>query len=178
MPVPTASYQIHAKGFWSPVIHISGPDGDVGVLKVSRNRWGMVVSAAYTPEKGEKLEIRRDPGILRSQFSLWSEGREWLGASLRWSFIGREVDLSTGPRPMRLIPLPGFCAGWALHAPKTGQMAQVRLGKEGKIDVFRRMDFEVVIFALFLSHLTRVESWWPGPLIEDIHDTQTRTTTA
>lgn len=178
MPVPTASYQIHAKGFWSPVIHISGPDGDVGVLKVSRNRWGMVVSAAYTPEKGEKLEIRRDPGILRSQFSLWSEGREWLGASLRWSFIGREVDLSTGTRPMRLIPLPGFCAGWALHAPKTGQMAQVRLGKEGKIDVFRRMDFEVVIFALFLSHLTRVESWWPGPLIEDIHDTQTRTTTA
>ncbi len=104
MPVPTASYQIHAKGFWSPVIHISGPDGDVGVLKVSRNRWGMVVSAAYTPEKGEKLEIRRDPGILRSQFSLWSEGREWLGASLRWSFIGREGHssrslLDVAPQP-------------------------------------------------------------------------------
>lgn len=178
MSDPTASYQIRAKGFWSPVLHISGPEGDLGVLKVKRNCWGMVVRASYLPTQGEQLEIRRDPGILRSQFSLWSEGREWLGASLRWSFIGRVIDLSTGTRPMRLLPLPGFGSGWALHAPKTGQMAQVHLGKNAHVDVFRRMDFEVVLFALFLGFLSRIESWWPGPVVEDIHDTQPRTTTA
>jgi hypothetical protein len=178
MSVATTTYQFHTKGHWSPLIHISGPEGDLGVLNVLRNRWGMVTGAAYTPLKGEKLEIRRDPGILRSQFSLWSEGREWLGASLRWSFIGREIDLSTGTRPMRLLPLPGFDRGWALHAPKTGQMAQVHLGRDARVEVFRRMDFEVVLFALFLGYLSRMESWWPGPIIEDIHETKTRTSTA
>jgi len=79
---------------------------------------------------------------------------------------------------MRLLPLPGLGTGWSLHAPKTGQMAQVHLGKDARVDVFRRMDFEVVLFALFLGFLSRVESWWPGPVIEDIHDTQTRTTAA
>jgi len=178
MPTPTATYKFHAKGLWSPVIHISGPEGELGALKIRRNRWGMVVNASYAPLEGEKLEIRRDPGILRSQFSLWSEGLEWLGASLRWSFIGREIDLSTGTRPMRLLPLPQFGPGWALHAPKTGQMAQVHLGKDARVDVFRRMDFEVVLFALFLGYLSRMESWWSGPIIEDIHDTQAHTTTA
>ena len=178
MPDPTATYQIRARGLWKPTLQISGPDGDLGVLTVERNRWGMGVHASYRPTQGEQLEIRRDPGILRSQFSLWSEGREWLGASLRWSFVGRVIDLSTGTRPMRLLPLPTFGAGWALHAPKTGQMAQVHLGKNARVDVFRRMDFEVVLFALFLGFLSRVESLWPGPIIEDIHETQTRTTTA
>ena len=178
MPAPTASYTFRSQGLWKPVLHISGPDGDLGTLTVHRNRWGMVVRASYQPIEGEQLEIRRDPGILRSQFSLWSEGREWLGASLRWSFIGRVIDLSTGTRPMRLLPLPGFGIGWALHAPKTGQMAQVHLGRSSRVDVFRRMDFEVVLFALFLGYLSRMESWWPGPVVEDIHDTQTRTTAA
>ena len=178
MPDPTASYTFRSQGLWKPVLHISGPDGDLGTLTVHRNRWGMVVRASYQPIEGEQLEIRRDPGILRSQFSLWSEGREWLGASLRWSFIGRVIDLSTGTRPMRLLPLPGFGIGWALHAPKTGQMAQVHLGRSSRVDVFRRMDFEVVLFALFLGYLSRMESWWPGPVVEDIHDTQTRTTAA
>jgi len=178
MPDPTASYTFRSQGLWKPVLHISGPDGDLGTLTVHRNRWGMVVRASYQPIEGEQLEIRRDPGILRSQLSLWSEGREWLGASLRWSFIGRVIDLSTGTRPMRLLPLPGFGSGWALHAPKTGQMAQVHLGRSSRVDVFRRMDFEVVLFALFLGYLSRMESWWPGPVVEDIHDTQTRTTAA
>ena len=178
MPTPTATYKFHTKGLWSPVIHISGSEGDLGAMKISRNRWGMVVNASYVPLEGEKLEIRRDPGILRSQFSLWSEGMEWLGASLRWSFIGREIDLSTGTRPMRLLPLPQFAQGWALPAPKTGQMAQVRLGRDARVDVFRRMDFEVVLFALFLGYLSRMESWWPGPIIEDIHDIHASTTAA
>lgn len=178
MPEPTASYQFRPQGLWNPTIHLSGPEGDLGVLALKRNRWGMVVRASYMPTEGERLEIRRDPGILRSQFSLWSEGGEWLGASLRWSFIGREIDLSTGTRPMRLLPLPAFGAGWALHAPKTGQMAQVHFGKSAHVDVFRRMDFEVVLFSLFLSYLSRLESYWPGPVIEDIHDTQTTTTAA
>jgi hypothetical protein len=178
MPDPTATYSFRARGLWRPVLHISGPDGDLGILTIQRNRWGMVSGAAYKPVEGELIEIRRDPGILRSQFSLWSEGREWLGASLRWSFIGRVIDLSTGTRPMRLLPLPGFAIGWALHAPKTGQMAQVVLSGEPRVEVFRRMDFEVVLFSLFLGYLSRLESWWPGPVIEDIHTTQARTTTA
>jgi hypothetical protein len=57
-------------------------------------------------------------------------------------------------------------------------MAQVHLGKNAHVDVFRRMDFEVVLFALFLGFLSRIESWWPGPVVEDIHDTQPRTTAA
>ena len=131
----------------------------------------MVTGAAYNPLEGEKLDIRRDPGILRSQFSLWSEGREWLGASLRWSFIGRTIDLSTGTRAMRLVPLSSFTPGWTLHAPKTGRIAKVYLGRSPKVDVYRRMDFEVVLFSLFLSYLSRLESYWPGPAIEDVHDT-------
>jgi len=173
MPEPTASYSFRAKGLWNPVLQISGPEGDLGTLNLKRNLWGMIIGAAYAPLEGEKLEIRRDPGILRSQFSLWSEGREWLGASLRWSFIGRTIDLSTGTRAMRLLPQPSFAAGWNLHAPKTGRMARVQLGSNPRVDVFRRMDFEVALFALFLGYLTRFESWWPGQAIEDVHDPQT-----
>ena len=172
MSDPTATYSFHSKGFWSPRLHISGPDGELGTLTLRRNRWGMVTGAAYNPLKGEKLDIRRDPGILRSQFSLWSEGREWLGASLRWSFIGRIIDLSTGTRAMRLVPLASFSPGWTLHAPKTGRMAKIHLGSSPKVDVYRRMDFEVVLFSLFLSYLSRMESYWPGPAIEDVHDTR------
>ena len=62
--------------------------------------------------------------------------------------------------------------GWTLHAPKTGRMAKVYLGSSPKVDVYRRMDFEVVLFSLFLGHLSRLESYWPGPAIEDVHDTQ------
>ena len=172
MSEPTASYSFRAKGSWSPVLHISGPEGDLGTLTLRRNRWGMINGAAYAPIKGEKIDIRRDPGILRSQFSLWSEGREWLGASLRWSFIGRIIDLSTGTRAMRLVPLENFSPGWTLHAPKTGRMAKVHLGASPRVDVYRRIDFEVVLFSLFLAFLSRLESWWPGPAIEDIHDTK------
>ena len=33
--------------------------------------------------------VIRDPGLLRSQFSVWTEGREWLGSSLRWGWTRR-----------------------------------------------------------------------------------------
>ena len=172
MSDPTATYTFHAKGLWKPCLRISDSDGELGTLTLRRNRWGMVTGAAWRPLKGEKIDIRRDPGILRSQFSLWSEGREWLGASLRWSFIGRIIDLSTGTKAMRLVPLAEFSAGWTLHAPKTGRMAKIHLGSSPKVDVYRRVNFEVVLFALFLSYLSRIESYWPGPVIEDVHDTR------
>ena len=119
--------------------------------------------------KGEILEFRRDPGILRSQFSLWTESREWLGSSLRWSFVQREINLSTGSLAMRLVPMPGFRRGWRLLAPKTGEMARIetRPFRRGCcVQVFRRMDFEVLLFAYFLGSQILIESLWPGPEAE------------
>jgi 5-methyltetrahydrofolate--homocysteine methyltransferase len=49
------------------------------------------VRAIWRPEKGEVLTFRRDPGLLRSQFSVWTEGHEWLGAALRSHVLRREV---------------------------------------------------------------------------------------
>lgn len=165
----TTIYTTRASGFWNARHTIEGPDGEVGTLSLRRNFWGMVNSGRYEPIKGEVLEFRRDPGILRSQFSLWTEGTEWLAAALRWGFFQREVNLSTGSKPMRLVPLPGFQRGWRLLAPKTGEMARLigrPIGKSCRIEVYRRMDFEVVLFAYFLGVQLLAESFWPGPEAE------------
>lgn len=144
---------------------ILGPEGPLGVLTLHRGPLGIVDGARYEPEKGEVLVMRRDPGLLRSQFSLWTEDHEWLGSSLRWSFVGREVAVSTGSRPIRLLPVPGFTRGWRVVAPRTGEMACVRPAgwRERRIEVYRRMDFEVVLFCYFLGTLVLLESLWPGP---------------
>jgi hypothetical protein len=169
MSEKTTIYTTRVSGIWNTRHTISGPDGEVGALTLRRNGLGMVVGGTYRPVKGEVLEFRRDPGILRSQFSLWTEGKEWLAAALRWGFVQREVNLSTGSKPMRLVPLPGFRRGWRLLAPKTGEMARIvarPLSRACRVEVYRRMDFEVVLFAYFLGSQLLAESAWPGPEAE------------
>lgn len=170
MPPAIASYTTRVSGLWTTRHEISAGDGGrVGVLTIERNGKGLVTHGTYVPEKGEKLLLRRDPGLLRSQFSLWTEGREWLGSSLRWSFVGREIVLSTGAKPYRLLPLPSFRPGWRLVAPKTGEMARIRpslFRRSARIEVFRRVDFELALFAYFLGWQLHIESLWPGRAVE------------
>ena len=170
MPESVASYRTRVRGLWNTDHVLTGPEGPAGTLAVRRNRWGLVSEGAWIPSKGEKLVFRRDPGLLRSQFSLWTEGREWLGSSLRWSFLRREIVLHTGSRPLRLLPLRGFSRGWTIQAPRTGEMAQIAfspLGRGARIEIFRKLEFELVVFAYFLGWQIRRESFWPGPVVDD-----------
>src|SRR5260221_2565874 len=122
---PIAVYRIRARGWLRSAHEIEGPDGRLGLLRVERNGAGMIVRGRFAPEKGEVLTIRREPGILRAQFSLWTEGREWLGSSLRPGFVQREIALSTGSKSFRLLPTARFGRGWRMLAPKTGEMARI-----------------------------------------------------
>jgi hypothetical protein len=173
-PAPSAApatvYRARVRGLWTTTHELEGPAGPLGTLKVRRNRYGMVVQGLWTPVKGETLLLRRDPGLLRSQFSLWTEGREWLGSSLRWSFAAREIVLHTGSRPLRLLPLPGLRVGWTLQAPRTGELARISaglLGRGSRIEVFRKVEFELVVFSYFLGWQVRAESLLPGPRRDD-----------
>jgi hypothetical protein len=160
-----ATYATRVSGVWNTRHTISDANGKLGVLEIRRNGKGMIVGGTYAPEKGEVLQFRRDPGLLRSQFSLWTEGHEWLGSSLRWSFLRREISMATGNKPYRLVPVPGFRRGWSMHAPKTGEMARIvprALRRDSRIEVFRRMDFELLLFAYFLGSQIYAESFWPG----------------
>ena len=123
----------------------------------------------FTPEKGEQLLLRRDPGLLRSQFSLWTDNHEWLGSALRWSFFGRQVVLHTGSKPLRMFPTPRPGFGWTLQAPRTGEMARILgspLGRRRRIEVTRKVDFELVVFSYFLGVQILSESWLSGPSLE------------
>ncbi|MAE29138.1 MAG: hypothetical protein QF724_07795 [Planctomycetota bacterium] len=169
--------QVRVSGLWNTTHRISGDDGPVGTVRVRRNMWGMVVAGEYQPEKGEQLSIRRDPGLLRSQFSLWTEAREWLGSSLRWSVRRREVSLSTGQKALRLLPLPGWGRGWLLVAPRTGEMARIRLGllgRAGTIEIKRRADLELVVFAWFLGFQISWESLPPASARERLPSSSDR----
>jgi len=165
-PATPTVYRVTRRGLPAREFEIAGDEGALGVLTLERGR-GMVVGGRWSPEKGEVLSMRRDPGLLRSQFSLWTEAREWLGSSLRADFVRREIRLHTGSRPLRMLPLTGFRAGWVLQAPKTGDMARIHLGLLGggdRIEVLRKLDPELLIFAYFLGLQLRMESLWPGPL--------------
>lgn len=171
MPEPIATYRTRVSGLWNTRHAIESATGEpVGVLTIQRNGRGVVVGGRYQPVKGEVLVLRRDPGILRSQFSCWTEGREWIGSSLRWSFLAREIALATGNKPYRLLPAAGFHRGWRMFAPKTGEMARIEprsLGRDSTIQVFRRVDFELVVFAYFLGVQVYPESLWPGREVTD-----------
>ena len=165
-PEPKAVYQVQKKGLFSNELHVSDADGPVGVLKLERGR-GMIVGGLWSPVKGEVLHMRRDPGLLRSQFSLWTDLREWLGSSLRQNVLHRDVRLHTGSRPLRLLPTTGFGSGWVLQAPKSGDLARFELslfGNKDRIVQHRKMDFELLIFSYFLGIQLRKESFWPGPI--------------
>ncbi|MFT7669043.1 MAG: hypothetical protein ACI8X5_001743 [Planctomycetota bacterium] len=160
------AYSTHVSGFWNSSHEFREGDEVLGTLKLRRNLIGIVVSGKYTPAKGEVLVFRRDPGILGSQFSLWTEHREWLGSALRWSFFARVVNLSTGSKALRMISLSGFRRGWRLMAPKTGELARISarpFQRNCQINVHRRIDFDQVLFAYFLGTQLLLQSWWPGP---------------
>ena len=159
-----ATYTTRAHGILRSTHDIDGPDGRLGRLHVERSGAGVIVGGRFVPEKGELLLIRREPGILRGQFSLWTEGREWLGSSLRPAFFHREIALSTGAKSFRLLPTASFGRGWRLLAPKTGEMARilpVGFGRS-RIEVYRRIENELLFFAYFLSAQVHCESWWPA----------------
>lgn len=164
MPETISIYRARARGLWNTTHELAGPDGALGTLRFERNAWGMVVGGTYTPAQGEVLHLRRDPGILRGQFSLWTDNREWLGSSLRPGFLKREIGLSTGAKSFRLLPTADFGRGWRMLAPKTGEMA--RLLPDGlrrvRIEVYRRVDLELLVFAYFLAAQVQCESWWPA----------------
>lgn len=171
MSAPAATYHTRVRGLWSPrhtlLQTVDGEERPLGVLTVRRNRWGMVVAGQYRPERGEVLEFRRDPGLLRAQFSVWTEGREWLGSSLRWNVGRRQIDVWTGGKPYRIVPRSGFRRGWRVMATKTGQVAAIRAGWLGRgctIELFRKMDLELLLFCYFLGSLTLVESMPPTSL--------------
>ena len=161
----TTTYEVRRTGLLAPAHHVRLGGEPVGVLTLSRGR-GMVVAGRWSPLAGEVLSMRRDPGLLRSQFSLWTEGQEWLGSSLRPHVVRREIRLHTGSRPLRMLPVAGLRSGWVLQAPKSGDMARFFLplvGGPARIEVYRKMEFELVVFAYFLSAQLRAESLWPGP---------------
>ena len=165
MPEVIATSEARVFGLWRTVHRFDGAGGLEGTLTVERNAFGLVVRARYAPVKGEVLILRRDPGILRSQFSLWTENREWLGSSLRSSWVKPEIALSTGNKPYRLVPLPRFGRGWRILAPKTGEMARLLpsfSGRSTRLEVYRRLDPELLVFAYFLGWQVFRESWWPG----------------
>jgi len=172
---PLHTYRVKVSGLWTKrhVFSRVEEDGSVvaeGVLTVHRTTFGRVERAEYRPEKGEVLFVRRDPGLLRSQFSLWTDGNEWLGSSLRWG-LRRQVDLSTGSKPLYLLPVSGLRGGWGLYAPKSGENARIQsglLGRSSRLEVYRRLDFPLLVFAYFLGNQVHIESILPGPQPEKV----------
>lgn len=170
MSEPIATYRTRPSGLLGSRHDILDTNGPVGALHLDRNRWGLTTRAIWRPVKGEVLTYRRDPGLLRSQFSVWTDGREWLGSSLRAKFFEREIALSTPNKSLRMLPVTGFHRGWRVHAPKTGELARITptgLGAASKIEVYRRIDLELVLFAYFVGSLVYAESFWPGPTVVD-----------
>ncbi|MBM3988925.1 MAG: hypothetical protein FJ294_13325 [Planctomycetes bacterium] len=166
MAEPVARYRTQVSGLWNTTHRIVGNDGELGVLTMRRNRFGLVCEGRWSPHKGEVLHFRRDPGILRSQFSLWTAGREWLGSSLRSSFLHREIVLHTGSRPLRIVPLSGLRTGWTIQAPRTGELARLEGGlvlRSMRLDVYKKLELEQLLFAYFLAWQVRREAFWPGP---------------
>ena len=168
MADPLKTFSTRVSGLWTRRHTLFDGEGNrLGVLTVRRNGWGLINRADYTPEKGEALTIRRDPGLLRAQFSVWTDGKEWLGSSLRWSLSRRQVDMWTGGRPYRVVPTSGFGSGWRMVASKTGEAARVEtslLGRSSRWKVWRKVDFELLLFAYFLGSMVHWESFLPTAL--------------
>lgn len=166
MAEAVATYEVRISGLWNTTHRFLLNGEELGVLRIERGAGGMIRQGRYSPTKGEVLFLRRDPGLLRSHFSLWTDGQEWLGSSLRSHFVRREIVLHTGTKPLRILPLPGLRFGWTLQAPRTGEMARLEafpLSRRARVEVFRKVDFELVIFTYFLGIQILRESWWPGP---------------
>ena len=162
------TFRTEVRGLVAPRhVILDGQGERLGSLHVRRNRLGMVVHADYRPVQGEVLHLRRDPGLLRAQFSLWTESREWLGSSLRWSTFRRQIDVWTGGKPYRMVPTPGFGRGWRVLASKTGEVARIEAGvlsRDTTLSVHRKLDFELLVFCYFLGSLVLREAFFPTSL--------------
>ena len=168
MPQAIHTLRTRVRGRWNPRHAVLDAEGrPLGELSVTRNRLGLVTGGVYRPEQGEILYLRRDPGLLRAQFSLWTDNREWLGSSLRWHVGRRQIDVWTGGRPYRVVPRRGFARGWRVIASKTGEVAEIRAGLFGRgceIVQYRKIDFELLLFCYFLGSLSLGESLLPTSL--------------
>jgi len=165
-----APYTIRPQGLFSSAFAFERGGEVIGTL--TRKRAGvlrLVNSSTYVPVQGETISIERDPGLLRHQFGAWSQvhggqGREWLGSSIRYGMLGREISLHGGNKPFRLVPTKSFGSGWEMHAPKTGLVATLKK-KGGTIEVTleRRVDFYLLLLAFHNIATAWTSSIWPGP---------------
>jgi hypothetical protein len=165
-----ATYRVRVRGLWAERHELWLDGARYGELTIGRNRWGQIVAGTWRPVRGELLQLRRDPGLLRSQFSLWTENREWLGSALRPRGLRREVELSTPSKALRLVPTERLGRGWRLVAPRTGELARYEAhgpGRGATIRVGRRVETELVLFGYFLARLSWAESLLPGPSVAE-----------
>ena len=168
-PAAKAPYRIKPSGFFNTT-HVFEREGQVlGTMTRRRGVTGLVSASVYEPLDGETISIERDPGLLRHQFGCWSQvhggqGREWLGSSIRYTMLGREITLHGGGKPFRLVPCKGFGIGWDLHAPKTGLVASFRKAGGGvDVTLERRVDFYLLLLAYHNIASGWLSSLLPGP---------------
>lgn len=168
MAAPKKTFRTRVSGFLKPRHVVTDEEGkEVGVLEVSRNRAGMIVGATWKPAKGEVLDIKRDPGLLRAQFACWTEGREWLGSTIRPGFFRRTIEMWTGGKPLRLVPRLELGRGWRIVGAKSGLVAKTDhglLSRSATITTYRKIDLELLIFAYFIGSLALWESALPTSL--------------
>ena len=162
------TFTTRVSGLIRPVHVVLDEEGkELGRIQVSRNRLGMIVKGVWTPAKGEVLEFRRQPGLLRAQFACWTEAREWLGATIRPGFMRRTIEMWTRGKPMRLVPRVESGRGWRIVGAKSGVVAQVTypwFGRSAKLETFRKIDMELLLFAYFIGGLATWESAAPTSL--------------
>lgn len=156
------------RGFLRPVHTVLDDEGkELGRIEVRRNRLGMIVEGTWTPAKGEVLHFVRQPGLLRAQFACWTEAREWLGATIRPGVARRTIEMWTGGKPLRLVPRLELGKGWRIVGAKSGVVAQIShpwLGRGARIETFRKIDLELLLFAYFIGGLALWESALPTSL--------------
>lgn len=163
-----APYIVRAKGLINPEFTFEREGDVLGTMKRDR-KLGRLMGSVYVPVQGETITVQRDPGLLRNQFSAWSQihggqGREWLGSSINYGLIGREVTLHNGTKPFRLVPTKAFGTGWELHAPKTGLVATfIKRGSTVEVRLERRVDFFLLLLAFHNIATAWLKSVWPGP---------------
>jgi len=167
-PTPKNVYTTRVSGLWNSRHEIHDEEGRVGLLEMRRNALGVISSGVYTPEKGAVLTISRDPGLRRAQYSMWSSGREWIGSSERDGFFPRVIQLHTGGKPFHLVPVQGLTKGWGLFAPRTGEAARMTaswMGRNSRIEVYKRLDFPLLLLGYYLGYRSYCEAIWPGPTL-------------
>jgi len=173
MPEVVSTYTTKVSGLWSSRHEIAlktDTGSEVqGTLSINRGPLGAVRSGTFRPLKGATYVFERDPGMVRGQFMMWSESREWIGSTIRFHVLRRVVDINTGGKPFKLAPLREFGRGWSLYAPKTGEIARFNwplVGRSARIEVYRKTPFTLLLLAYFMSTQASYETLWPGPTPE------------